>query len=98
MSAREFEDISIPKWKLAINGAVENAAERVYRVYSNKNEFVTVQAISATEAAAKSGLTNVYMIKFGQMDDMTMLDRSMLMADAPPGITAPVEINQIPPQ
>jgi len=76
VSNKEFEDISIPKWKLSIEGV----AKKVYRVYSTEKEFVTVEAESATEAAAKSNLKKVIMIKSGAMDDMTMLTRSMLFA------------------
>ena len=84
MSKLEFEDISIPRWKLALNGLLPDAAQKIYRVFSSGSEFVTVEAANATEAAAKSGLAKVLMIKIGARDDMTMLDRTMLMAMAGP--------------
>lgn len=83
MPIKEFEDISIPKWKLALNGDMLSASKKVYRVYKTAAEFVTIEAASATEAAAKSGMDKVFMIKSGAMDDMTMLDKTMI-AIAPP--------------
>lgn len=78
MSGREFEDISIPKWKFATNGVIDSTVFKIYRVFSSASEFITVEAISATDAAMKSGMTKIYMIKIGPRDDMTMLDRTML--------------------
>lgn len=78
MSAHEFEDISIPKWKLNINSAVEGTGLKIYRVFSSENEFVTVQADNATDAVQKSGMKKIHMIRVGAQDDMSMLERSML--------------------
>lgn len=86
MSSKEFEDISIPKWKLS-NQAVD---KKIYRVYSSATEFQVVEAESATEAAVKSGLAKVIMIKHGERDELTMIDKSMLFADMP-AVEAPVE-------
>lgn len=98
MSSREFEDISIPKWKLTINGAGEDAAMSVYRVFSSPTEFVTVQATSATDAVAKSNLQKVFMIRINAMDDMTMLDRSMLAQAVTKDVVVPEAIiTDVPP-
>lgn len=80
MSNKEFEDISIPKWKLSLDGEVKKS----YRVYKTKSEFTVVEAESATEAVAKSGFEKVVMVKIGARDEATTLDRSMLFADSAP--------------
>ena len=69
MSRKEFEDISITKWKITVNSAVN----RVYRVFESAGVFKTVEAENASEAVAKSGITKVYMIKYGAADDMYMI-------------------------
>ena len=79
MSRKEFEDISIAKWKVAAKCAVN----RVYRVFKNSTEFETVEAENASEAVQKSGITDVYMIKYGAMDDTYMYQSNMLTKDEP---------------
>jgi hypothetical protein len=74
MSRKEFEDISIPKWKIT----VKSAANRVYRVFKNENEFETIEAENASEAVQKSGLSKIYMIKYGASDDAYMIDGGKL--------------------
>lgn len=92
MSNKEFEDISISKWKFATNGTINDAAKKVYRVFKSEKEFVVVEAESATEAAVKSGYEKVILIRLGHRDDMTMLDRTMLASEASlaPSPAAPV--------
>lgn len=80
MSRKEFEDISIPKWKIA----VKSAAGRVYRVFKSATEFETVEAENASEAVQKSGISNVYMIKYGFADDEYMLGSEQLAKDELP--------------
>jgi hypothetical protein len=77
MSRKEFEDISIPKWKIA----VKSAANRVYRVFKSATEFETVEAENASDAVQKSGISKVYMIKYGAADDAYMLDSTQLAKD-----------------
>lgn len=79
MSRKEFEDISITKWKIA----VKSAANRVYRVFKSPTEFEMVEAENASEAVQKSGITDVYMIKYGEMDDTYMYQSNMLTKDIP---------------
>lgn len=79
MSRKEFEDISIAKWKVA----AKSAANRVYRVFKNSSEFEVVEAENASEAVQKSGISNVYMIKYGAMDDTYMYQSNMLTKDEP---------------
>lgn len=71
-----------------MNGVIDNAALKVYRVFKNKTEFVTIEAASATEAVVKSGIEKVFMIRSGARDDMTMLDRSMLASEVIPAAIA----------
>lgn len=74
MSKKEFEEISIPKWKLAIH----NTAAKAYRVFKSAEEFDMVEAESASEAFAKSGLEDVYKIEFGAGEIRGNIDQSML--------------------
>lgn len=74
MSKKEFEEISITKWKLAVG----NAAAKVYRVFKSPTEFETVEAECASEAVHKLGLRKVHKVKFGAMDDTDRFDQSML--------------------
>jgi hypothetical protein len=73
MLKKEFEEISIPKWKLAVS-----AASKIYRVFKSPTEFETVEAESASEAVQKLGIKNVYKVKFGAMDNMTQFEQAML--------------------
>jgi hypothetical protein len=75
MGIKEFEDISVPKWKLTMNATVG----KVYRVFKNATEFETVQAESAAEAMKKCECKKVFKILSGSMNDTYMLDRSMLL-------------------
>ena len=77
MSKKEFEDISISKWKIT----VKSAADRVYRVFKSPTEFEMVEAQNASEAVAKSGIANVYMIKYGFADDAYMIESGQLTKD-----------------
>ena len=77
MSRKEFEDISIPKWKIT----VKSAANRVYRVFKNESEYETVEAENASEAVIKSGISKIYMIKYGAADDAYMIDGGGLMKE-----------------
>ena len=70
MSRKEFEDISIPKWKITVH----SGASRVYRVFKNETEFETVEAENASEAVQKSGISKIYMIKYGAADDAYMIN------------------------
>lgn len=74
MRNREFEDISIPKWKVAMS----NAAIKVYRVFKNAKEFETIEAESVNEAISKSGLTKVFMVKSGARDTTTTINSGLL--------------------
>jgi hypothetical protein len=77
MSRKEFEDISIPKWKIALKGATG----KVYRVFKNAQEFETIQAENASEAVTKSGITNVYMVKYGAFENVDTYDNGALERD-----------------
>ena len=70
MSRKEFEDISISKWKIT----TKSGLSRVYRVFTTESEFQTVEAENASEAVQKSGLSKIYMIKYGQADDAYMIE------------------------
>ncbi len=88
MRNKEFEDISIPKWKLSGN----MASGKVYRVFKNATEFETVEAESAKEAISKCGLKSAFMIKPGAMDEVTLIDQSMLLPDTSSSDTPPPAI------
>jgi hypothetical protein len=77
MSRKEFEDISIPKWKIALKGATG----KVYRVFKNPSEFETVEAENASEAVIKSGITKVYMVKYGAYENMDTFEGGSLEPD-----------------
>lgn len=77
MSKYEFEELSIPKWKIGSNAV----ANKVYRVFKDDVEFSEVEAASASEAIEKSGMEDAYMVKSGSADSMTVFDQGMLVAD-----------------
>lgn len=83
MSRKEFEDISISKWKLA----VKSAAGRVYRVFKSATEFETVEAENASDAVIKSGITKVYMVKYGSSDGDYMIESGQLTKEELPAQT-----------
>jgi hypothetical protein len=74
MASKEFEDISIPEWKMTI----ADASAKVYRVWKNAAEFETIEAENASEAISKCGTQHVFKIKFGSMDSMDILEQDML--------------------
>lgn len=74
MASKEFEDISIPSWKLSL----ADAAGKVYRVFKNAHEFELVEAENASEAIRKCGTQDVYMVKFGNVDTSTVLPSDAL--------------------
>ncbi|PIR31918.1 MAG: hypothetical protein COV36_06230 [Alphaproteobacteria bacterium CG11_big_fil_rev_8_21_14_0_20_44_7] len=78
MPNKEFEAISIPKWKLAL----QNTASKVYRVFKSPEEFEMIEADSASEAVQKSGIKDVYKVLFGEMDNVGVIDQSMLAEDS----------------
>lgn len=77
MSKYEFEELSIPKWKISANAV----ANKVYRVYQQNGEFSEIEASSANEAIKKSGMEDAYMIKSGRADYRNVFDKDMLIAD-----------------
>jgi hypothetical protein len=89
MASKEFEALSISEWKLS--GA--DVTGKVYRVFKNAHEFEMIEADNASEAISKCGTQDIYMIKFGSMDSMDILQQSMIVADlgAPEHVQAPQE-------
>ena len=74
MASKEFEALSIPEWKLNL----ADASAKIYRVFKNAAEFETIEAENATEAISKCGTQDVFMIKFGQIDNHGILQQEML--------------------
>jgi len=92
MASKEFEDISIPEWKLSL----ADATAKVYRVFKNAKEFEMVEAENATEAISKCGTQAIFMVKFGSMDNINIYQQSMLrkMELSAPAVDAQIVTEQ----
>lgn len=98
MSKNQFEEVSLPKWKLAFG----ETAGKVYRVFKNEEEFEEIEASSANEAMQKSGLETAFQIKQGARDSVEVLTQEHLSevveelaADMP--IEANIPASEAPP-
>ena len=74
MAKKEFEEVSLPMWKLAF----AETAGKIYRVFKSETEFEEIEATSANEAIQKAGFDEVFQIKIGAMDEVTVLEQEHL--------------------
>lgn len=74
MASKEFEDMLIPEWKLSAS----TGEAKIYRVFKNEDEFETIEAENASDAISKCGTQDVFMIKFGGVDDGGIIDQGLL--------------------
>lgn len=74
MASKEFEELSITEWKLSS----EDGDAKVYRVFKNASEFDLVEAENATDAISKCGTQDVFMIKYGHVDNMDVVAKGLL--------------------
>lgn len=87
MASKEFEALSIPKWKINI----ADSTAKIYRVFKNAYEFETIEAENASEAISKCGTQHVFMIKFGKIDNHGIIGKealAMMQLSEPPATPA----------
>ena len=87
MGKYEFEEVSLPKWKVTFL----ETADKVYRVFKSADEFEEVEATSANEAVQKAGIEDVYEIRVGSMDAVSVFDQSHL-TEVPQDISEEIPI------
>ena len=74
---------------------LSDLAHKTYHVYKDHNEFVEVEAQTASEALEKSGVKNPAKIKRAHVDIGTLIEKKMIV-DASTEVAAPAPTAVVP--